>query len=337
MVTTALASASSSLVRPPTSGPKTRAVGTSGPSCASQPGSSRGERRGMPSRRSRVEVVPITRRKGASAWWRSGTRSIPSRTCLAPTAKAVPILPISAAGSTRSSRSRPMLAIARAAEPTFPSSRGRTRTTAGPKGLPEPAAQLALEGAEGLLAVEGQDDPVQLRPPLEEAVDLGEHDPRGAVEREAEIAGGDRRQGDRPQAPAVGQRQGGSYGGGELLVLVPLPHPRPHGVDHPPGFEIPGAGHHRSAHGRAADAVALDLDRGAPLLADRAGDPGAQLEVLVGGVDDGVHVELGDVPLEQLEPSVVQGQGHPIVGPVLGHLCHQALPEIISAPSVSIV
>ena len=42
-----------------------------------------------------------------------------------------PILPISAAGSTRMSRSSPMLAIARAAEPTFPSSRGRTRTTAG--------------------------------------------------------------------------------------------------------------------------------------------------------------------------------------------------------------
>ena len=38
----------------------------------------------------------------------------------------------------------------------------------------ESAAQLALEGVEGLLAVEAEDDPVELRPPLEEAVDLGE-------------------------------------------------------------------------------------------------------------------------------------------------------------------
>src|SRR4051812_20076595 len=183
---------------------------------------------------------------------------MPSRTCRAPTAKAVAILPIPAAGSTRISRSNPMLAIARAAEPTFPSSRGRTRTTAGAKGLPEPAAQLALEGAEGLLAVEGQDDPFQLRAPLEEAVDLGEHDPRGAVEGEAEVAGGDRRQGDRLEPPAVGQRRGGAHGGGEFLALAPPPHLRPHGVDPPPGLEVAGAGHHRRAHGRAADAVALD-------------------------------------------------------------------------------
>src|SRR3954452_17511819 len=112
---------------------------------------------------------------------------MPSRIGLAPTGKGVPILAIAAAGSTRIRRSSPMLAIARAAEPTFPSSRGRTRTTAGAKFLPEPAAQLALEGVEGLLAVEGEDDPLQLRPALEEAMDLGERDARGAVEGEAKV------------------------------------------------------------------------------------------------------------------------------------------------------
>ena len=44
---------------------------------------------------------------------------------------------------------------------------------------------------------------------------------------------------------------------------------------------------------------------GAALALDRSGHPAAQLQLLVGGVDDGVDVELGDVPLDQLELGVV--------------------------------
>ena len=37
--------------------------------------------------------------------------------------------------------------------------------------------------------------------------------------------------------------------------------------------------------------------------------------MLVGGVDDGVDVELGDVPFEQLEQGLVHLEGYSIVGP----------------------
>ena len=167
-------------------------------------------------------------------------------------------------------------------------------------------------------------------------------DPRGAVDGEAEVAGGDRRQGDRLHPPAVGEREGGAHGGGELLVLVPLAHPRAHGVDHLPGLEVAGAGHHRRAHRGAADPVALLLDRGPPLDADRPGDAGAELELLVGGVDDRVDVELGDVPLDQLElrpvpactVTLVCVVGSLIVSPVLvlGLSAIRSSPAMIAVP-----
>ena len=98
-------------------------------------GSSRGVSTGTSQRRSRLEVVPTMRRNGARASRRTGdpagaVQHVPRRRRRRP----VPTLPISAAGSTRMSRSSPMFAIARAAAPTFPSSRGRTSTTAGVEG-----------------------------------------------------------------------------------------------------------------------------------------------------------------------------------------------------------
>ena len=78
---------------------------------------------------SRVEVVPTRARRAP------GPRSEPTRSASergrAPTANACAVGPNAPAGSTTIKRSSPMLAIARAEAPMFPSSRGLTRMTAG--------------------------------------------------------------------------------------------------------------------------------------------------------------------------------------------------------------
>src|SRR2546426_9300893 len=45
----------------------------------------------------------------------------------------------------------------------------------------------------------------------------------------------------------------------------------------------------------------LFLDSRAALAPDRARHPRAQNQVVVGGVDDGVHGHVGDIPLEEMD------------------------------------
>jgi len=85
-------------------------------------------------------------------------------------------------------------------------------------------------------------------------------------------------------------------------------------VDDVLDLEVAGGGHHRGAYRRAADAVALLLDGGAALLGDGARHPGAELELLVGGVDDDVHRQVGDVPLQKLQVGLPHLDGEAAAG-----------------------
>ncbi len=104
----------------------------------------------------------------------------------------------------------------------------------------------------------------------------------------------------------VRQRKACPDGGGQLAVLVALAHARSHGVDDLFGLELTCAGHDRGAHRRRADPVALLLNGRPALLPDRAGHSGPELQVLVGRIDHRVHVELGDVRLDQVEIGSVE-------------------------------
>src|SRR5712692_11370097 len=70
------------------------------------------------------------------------------------------------------------------------------------------------------------------------------------------------------------------------------------GVNYPPNVEVARAGDGRFADPDAPVAVALLLDGRTTGAPDRAGDAGAQDQMIVGRVDDRVTVVGGDVALQ---------------------------------------
>ncbi len=65
------------------------------------------------------------------------------------------------------------------------------------------------------------------------------------------------------------------------------------------GLEIAAAGDDGPANLGAADSVALLLDGVPSFAADGPGDTSSQDQFPVGGIDDGIGILLGDVPLNQ--------------------------------------
>ncbi len=70
-------------------------------------------------------------------------------------------------------------------------------------------------------------------------------------------------------------------------------------VNHEAGAQLASRGDCRAADRNAADGVALLLDCIAALAPDRPGHAAAQLQIVVRGVDDGVHVHFRQVALLQ--------------------------------------
>ena len=73
------------------------------------------------------------------------------------------------------------------------------------------------------------------------------------------------------------------------------------GVDHVAGFQLASGGNRGAAHRDGADLVAFGLDFQAALAANRAGHASAELQIVVGGVDDGVGLHLRQVALAYLD------------------------------------
>ena len=151
-------------------------------------------------------------------------------------------------------------------------------------------------------------------PPWQVAVHLGERDARRAVHREAVVAGRDRRDGHRLQAVPVGERERRAHRRRELLVLVALAHFRADGVQDVLELHLARARDDGRAGGGRADPPALLLHRGAALPLDHPGDTATEDQLLVRRVDDRLDVELGDVPLDQLEGGVVHRDDDAICG-----------------------
>jgi hypothetical protein len=88
------------------------------------------------------------------------------------------------------------------------------------------------------LAVGAEDDALDVACLAEEAVDLGDGDPGGAVDRETVGAGADGWEGDRVDAVlrVRGEAEALAIAGGELAILagVAAAPDRANGVDHPP-------------------------------------------------------------------------------------------------------
>src|SRR5205823_14786140 len=91
------------------------------------------------------------------------------------------------------------------------------------------------------------------------------------------------------------------------------------------------AGDHRIPDLNGADAPALRLDHGAACAGDGAGDSAAKLEVIVGGVDDGVDILPGEIALDDGHAKTVGPPAHPA-----GCAC-QAIEAIRASTSVRLI
>jgi hypothetical protein len=128
-------------------------------------------------------------------------------------------------------------------------------------------------------------------------------DARGAVRREAVGAGRDRWVSNRDKAVFVREREAAAVAGGEEPVLAPLASApdRTDGVNHVTRRQAEAR---RDLGISRLAAAKLDTGRAEfrPCSAmDRAVDPATAEQSPVGGVDDGIDLEPGDVALDDLD------------------------------------
>ena len=83
--------------------------------------------------------------------------------------------------------------------------------------------------------------------------------------------------------------------------LAAAPH-RPHGVDHIAGRQIEAGRDLGLAGGAAAERGTRVGQFGPGGAMDGAADPAARRQRLVGGVDDGVDIERGDIAFDGVDP-----------------------------------
>ena len=116
------------------------------------------------------------------------------------------------------------------------------------------------------------------------------------------------------------QRQRAAITGSKQFFLVSLaaaPH-RPDGMDHMPGFQLVAAGDFRLAGLGAAEASAFGQQFRSGRAMNGAVDATAAQEAAVGGIDDGIHIQGGDVGNNDFQP---RGAGfHGQQGFIGGHI-----------------
>jgi hypothetical protein len=175
-----------------------------------------------------------------------------------------------------------------------------------------PSGTRNHRGAErrlGLVAVDGEDDPLEPGARVEVATDLLNLDACGLVEREASDTGAEGHEGQALRAELVCLDEGvrrrlpddlrGS-GAAEL-------HRRR--VDHPARGHLPGRGLYGFAEPDRCALVALGLNGMAAGARDRSSNPAAVSQLGVGRVGDRVNLELCDVRLLDLDLGHVRGGG----------------------------
>ena len=99
-----------------------------------------------------------------------------------------------------------------------------------------------------------------------------------------------------PSAPrcAANERWNGAS---ERRVLSSQLHAR--GVDHVAGLQISAASDRRAAHRDGPDGIAFLLNAFAAFAQNRPGHAAAKLEIIVGGIDDGVGIHFRQIALRK--------------------------------------
>lgn len=128
-----------------------------------------------------------------------------------------------------------------------------------------------------------------------------EHDLRAAFHRVAEYAGTDGRKGDAAQFIFLRQAQRGEGSAAQFGVFVTAAHNRADGVDDVFGLELTCRCNSRAAGDDPAVfchplVAGLLYFRSAPAT-DSPGHAAAVLQVFVGGIDEGVHRQGGNIAL----------------------------------------
>ena len=80
-------------------------------------------------------------------------------------------------------------------------------------------------------------------------------------------------------------------------------------MDDQSGFEITGLAHDRLTRIQLALLVQLILYRGASAHGDRAAETGAKLKIMLGVVDERVHIDVGDVIPDEPDNAVIDLKG----------------------------
>jgi len=135
--------------------------------------------------------------------------------------------------------------------------------------------------------------------------DRCENDLRGARFGEAEDARRDGREGNRFKTQCIRQAQRASHRGGKFGVFVAFPPHRPDGVDHIAAREIPPARVGRFGVTYAAmfphPAIRFGLNSLSTAPNDDARHAAAMLQLGVGGIDDRIHILLGEIASSDLK------------------------------------
>jgi len=124
-------------------------------------------------------------------------------------------------------------------------------------------------------------------------------DAGGALKGEAVNAGTDGGEGEGLQAIILGQNQAVAVTAGQQLVLMLLP-PLPgwsDGVNDMSGWQPIALGHFCLTGGAALLVAACVQKFRASRAVDGAGDPAAAKQVAIGGIDDCIDSQMGDVIL----------------------------------------
>src|SRR3954469_11611676 len=161
------------------------------------------------------------------------------------------------------------------------------------------ASERIAERALGLLAVHGEDDALERRAAV--LLRGADHDARGLVEREPADAGAERDQGERAAAELLRLRER-RLGGAPDDVRGRRPaelHRRR--VDDPAARHRAAGGLHRLAESDRRLLVRLLLNSGPARARDRDSHAAAVPQLSVGGVGEGVDVEVRHVGLHHLQ------------------------------------
>ena len=158
--------------------------------------------------------------------------------------------------------------------------------------------------------MDGEDDALEAAPRVKVAADLLDLDPRRFVEREATDAGAEGDQGEalRPELVRLDERARGGLSDDLRGSRAAELHRR--AVDHPAGGHLARRRLDGFAEPDRSPLVALGLYRWTASPRDRAGHTTAMPELRVGGVGDGIDLELGDVRLLDLDLRHVRSPGY---------------------------